>query len=342
MEAESRYTYVGAAVLGLIVALIAAVLWLKNVGGEDKNLYAIVFEQQDLDGLAIGAEVSLRGIQVGRVRDYALTGRTGDRVRVEVSIDRRVPVFTGTVAVVTRNFLTGLAAITLVNRQPAGKPLVDVPPGETLPLIAEGQSEMDELTGRMSRVGDVASEALANVAQLFNEVNRSSLMATVDSMRQLAVGINQRLDTVEKSLATMATAADRTGQAATQLGEAGQRLVVTVERSAEQLNSTLAQGELTLKQGRQALASADTVMLEARQSLAQMNTAVAVVQRQAEVTGQRLEGTLAGVDDQVRAAVADLRSNAEVAARTLDRLADPRARLLGPSAGQLGPGEAAR
>lgn len=339
MEAESRYTYVGAAVLGLIVALVAAVLWLKNVGGNDSVRYAIHFERQALDGLDVGAAVSLRGIQVGRVDDYALSGEAGESVRVEVSVDRRVPVRTGTVAVVTRNFVTGIAAITLVNRQPAGDPLVQVPEGETLPVIAEGRSDIDEITGRVNKVGEVASEALANVSQLFSDQNRMTMMATVTSLRELSDGIAQRLDTVEQSLTTVARAADRTGRAAAQLGDVGQRLAVVVERSSERLDGALTQGEQALAQGRQTMATADMAMQEARAALVKVSAAVDTVQRQAEATGQRLEGAVAGVDDQLRAAVADLRSSTEVAARTLDRLADPRARLLGPSAAQLGPGE---
>ena len=39
MEAEARYTFVGAGVLLLLAALVAGVVWLKNVGGKgDFNL----------------------------------------------------------------------------------------------------------------------------------------------------------------------------------------------------------------------------------------------------------------------------------------------------------------
>ena len=101
MEAEARYTFVGASVLVLIAALVAGLVWLKNVGGGDNfERFAIHFEQQALDGLEIGADVTLRGIKVGRVEDYALSGTTLNRVRVEVRVDRRAPVRTNTTAVV--------------------------------------------------------------------------------------------------------------------------------------------------------------------------------------------------------------------------------------------------
>ena len=37
MEAEARYTYVGAAVLLLVAALVASLLWLSNAGGRVRS-----------------------------------------------------------------------------------------------------------------------------------------------------------------------------------------------------------------------------------------------------------------------------------------------------------------
>ena len=122
MEAEARYTFVGAAVLALLAALVAGLVWLKDIGREGEFVrYAINFEKQALDGLQLGAEVNLRGIKVGRVDDYALVSDKLNRVRVVVRVDRRAPVRSNTVAVVTRNFVTGIAAITLVTREMVAK-----------------------------------------------------------------------------------------------------------------------------------------------------------------------------------------------------------------------------
>ena len=93
MEAEARYTYVGVVVLALVAALVTSIVWLKDIGGRgDFSRYMIHFEQQALDGLQIGADVTLRGIKIGRVEDYALAGNKLNRVRVEVRVDRRAPV----------------------------------------------------------------------------------------------------------------------------------------------------------------------------------------------------------------------------------------------------------
>jgi phospholipid/cholesterol/gamma-HCH transport system substrate-binding protein len=326
MEAEARYTFVGASVLVLIAALVAGVVWLKHIGGRgDFDRYAILFEQQALDGLEIGADVTLRGIKVGRVEDYALSGATLNRVRVEVRVDRRAPVRTNTVAVVTRNFVTGIAAITLVNRDPPGAPLSEVPEGERYPVIGEGRSDIDEITGRVSKVGEMASVALTNINQLLDADNREALMETVRNLRDLSAGLKARLGTLDTTLTRVGAAAADVGKGATELGRSGGRIAAVAERSTERLDTTLAEAERTLA--------------EARRALQQVSEATGAVQQQAVATGRRLEDTASNVDDQLGAAVAELRLSVETATRMLDRLREPRAALLGPSKSQLGPGE---
>ena len=326
MEADARYTFVGAGVLVLIAALVAAAVWLKNVGGKDDyDRYMIHFEQQALDGLEVGAAVTLRGIKVGRVEDYALSSTMLNRVRVEVRVDRRAAVRTNTVAVVSRNFVTGIAAIALVNRVPAGAPLVEVPAGERVPVIREGQSELDEIAGRVNKVGDMAAVALTNVNQLLSAENRTAALDAVRSLRELADGLNARLDALDGALARISTAATDVGKGATELGKSSARVATVVERGAERLEVTLSETERTVAQARVAL-----------QQIAQASGAV---EKQASATARRLEDSASNVDDQLHTAVTELRLSVETAARVIDRLRDPRAALLGPSKSQLGPGE---
>ena len=326
MEADARYTFVGAGVLVLIAALVAAAVWLKNVGDKDEFArYAIHFEQQALDGLEVGATVTLRGIKVGRVEDYALSSTALNRVRVEVRIDRRVSVRTNTVAVVSRNFVTGIAAIALVNPTPPGELLSEIRAGERLPVIGEGRSEIDEFAGRVNRVGDMAAVALNNVNQLLSAENRDAVMATVRDLRALTAGLNARLEALDGTLKRIGTAATAVGDGATELGQSSARVAAVVERGGERLDVTLGETERSVAQARVAL-----------QQIAQASSAV---ERQALATARRLEDSVANVDDQFNTAVTELRQSVETATRVIDRLRDPRAALLGPAKSQLGPGE---
>ena len=194
MEADARYTLVGATVLALAAALVAGLLWLKDIGGRGEfTRYSIYFEHQALDGLDVGGEVNLRGIKVGRVESYALSGARPNRVRVDVRVDSRVPVLTTTRAVVTRNFVTGIAGISLVNPDPQGTALTAVTEGERYPVIAEGQSDVDAIAGRVNQVGEQASEALVKLNQLLTADNQRTVIQTATNLRELTAGLNQRL-----------------------------------------------------------------------------------------------------------------------------------------------------
>ncbi len=159
MEAESKYTYVGLALVVLVAALVTGVIWLNRTGTRaDFNYFTIYFERQPLDGLQLGADVDMRGIKIGRVEDYQLLAENINRVRVTVRTDRRAPVRTNTVAIVTRNFVTGIAKISLITPEPLGPPLTEIRADQQHPVIPEGESNLDALAGKVNQLGDMAAE----------------------------------------------------------------------------------------------------------------------------------------------------------------------------------------
>jgi phospholipid/cholesterol/gamma-HCH transport system substrate-binding protein len=326
MEAEARYTFVGAAVLVLLATLVASLVWLKDIGGRGEfTRYAIHFEKQALDGLQLGAEVNLRGIKIGRVEDYALSREKLNRVRVVVRVDGRAPVRSNTVAVVTRNFVTGIASITLVTPAPAGDLLTEAPEGESYPVIGEGRSDLDEIAGRVNQLGEQAANALTAVNQLLTPENRAAAMDTVRNLRDLTAGLNQRLAALDKVLERTSSAAASVGTAAGQLGSAGERVAAVAERSGAQLDQSLAQ--------------ADKTLAEARSALVRVTASIEDLRKDAGAAARRLESSALNIDDQLSAVAAELRLAIESATRVIDRLREPRPALLGPSTAQLGPGE---
>lgn len=343
MEAEARYTYVGAALLALLAVLVGAVLWLKDFGNTDAfAFYAIHFERQSLDGLEVGAPVQLRGIKVGRVEDYALTASPVERVRVVVRLDRRTRVKPDTAAVITRNIVTGIASIALVSAAPGS---LRPPPGvkDTLPLIAEGQSDIDEIAGRVSQIGDQASVALANLNQFLTPENRRIAMEAIRSVRDLGVGLQERLQTLDRTLVRVEAAAGSIGEAASRLGGTAERVAGTAEETARHFSRAgerlvLATDNASARLDR-SFGQADALLADARDAVDRVTGAVERAEQQFGRTAQRVESTALQVQDEAGAAVLELRLSLEAANRVLDRLRDPRAALLGPGAAQLGPGE---
>ncbi len=312
MEAEAKYTYVGIALIALVAALIAAVVWLNRAGARgDFNYYTIYFERQPLDGLQIGADVDMRGIKIGRVEDYDLLAEKINRVRVTIRTDRRAPVRTNTVAIVTRNFVTGIARIGLITLEPAGPPLTDVRDDQPYPVIAEGESSFDAIAGKVGRIGDIAAETLENINLLLTADNRAAITSSLANVRELTVGLNQRMNDLDKTLVTM-------NAAATEVGRAGTRFAQVAETTGSQIAPAIKQADQTLRD---------------------VSAAAFSLQKQTAALAEQFTEATSSTDEQLTAAVIELRTTVEAMTRLLDQLRDPRAALLGPSKAQRGPGE---
>lgn len=312
MEADAKYTYVGLAVIALIAALIGGLIWLKSAGGRSEfNYYTIYFEKQPLDGLQIGADVLMRGIKVGRVEDYALTAANINRVRVMIRIDRRTPVKTNTVAVVTRSFVTGIAKIDLQTPDPPGPTLTLVLDDEPYPVITEGTSDIDAIANRLNRVGETAVKTLESLNEVLKPENRAAIDKTLANLRDLTGGLNQRLKDLDRTLTAVNRAADDIGRSST-------RIANVADSTGQDLQPALRQAERTMKD-----ISGATIALE----------------QQAAQLSQAIGSTVLSSGDQLAIAISELKSTGETLNRLLDRLQDPRAALLGPTPQQRGPGE---
>ena len=312
MEAEAKYTYVGIALIVLVAALIAAVVWLNRAGARgDFKYYTIYFERQPLDGLQIGADVDMRGIKIGRVEDYDLLAEKINRVRVTIRTDRRAPVRTNTVAIVVRNFVTGIARITLITPEPAGPPLTEVPEGQSYPLIAEGESSFDAIAGKVGRIGDIAAETLENINLMLTADNRAAVTASLANIKELTAGLNQRMTDLDKTLVTL-------NAAATEVARAGTKFAQVAETTGGQIAPAIKQADQTLKD---------------------VSTAAFAIEKQASALARIFADVASTTDEQFTVAAIELRSTVEAMTRLLDQLRDPRAALLGPGKAQRGPGE---
>jgi phospholipid/cholesterol/gamma-HCH transport system substrate-binding protein len=312
MEAHAKYTYVGLALIALVVALIVAVIWLNRTGSRaDFSYYTIYFERQPLDGLQIGADVDMRGIKIGRVEDYALLADKINRVRVTVRTDKRAPVRTNTVAIVTRNFVTGIAKISLITPEPGGDPLTEAPPGQPNPVIAEGESSFDALAGKFNRLGDVAADTLENLNDVLQPRNRAALAASIKNLREVTENLIKRTAELEKTMATF-------NSAAVQVGRAGERVAELAESANGQLGPALRQTEQTMKD---------------------ISVAAATLEKQATSIAQNFGDASSTTDEQLTVAVGELRSTIEATNRLFERLQDPRSALFGSAKSQRGPGE---
>src|SRR5687767_14581396 len=112
METRSNRLLVGGVVLAVIVALVAFIIWLSQVSGDDQKRYDIFFKQA-VDGLAKGSAVSFSGVPVGQVELTALEPNSPEFVRVRISVREDTPVLQGTTATIQGVGFTGVSQIQL-------------------------------------------------------------------------------------------------------------------------------------------------------------------------------------------------------------------------------------
>jgi phospholipid/cholesterol/gamma-HCH transport system substrate-binding protein len=232
-------------------------------------------------------------------------------VRVLIRIDRRTPVRTNTVAVVTRSFVTGIAKIDLQTPDPPGPTLTAVLDDEPYPVITEGTSNIDVITDRLNMVGETAVKTLESLNEVLKPENRAAIDQTLANLRDLTGGLNQRLKELDRTLTAVNRAADDVGRSSTRIAE-------VVDSTGQDLRPALRQAERAMKD-----ISGATIALE----------------QQAAQLSQAVSSTVLSSGDQLAVAISELKSTGETLNRLLDRLQDPRAALLGPTQQQRGPGE---
>jgi phospholipid/cholesterol/gamma-HCH transport system substrate-binding protein len=319
MEPDTRYTVIGVVVLALSALAIAAFVWLSSGGrGSDFRFYTVYFEHQSLDGLQVGSAVNMRGITVGRVEKVAIEPDNINRVRVVVRVARETPVRVNTKATVSRNFVTGIARIRLETPSPAGPVLTGKVQGERYPLIAEGQSGMDQITDSATRLAASAESVFERIDDALGPDNQRAFAELLLALRDLTQGLNSRLSTLDRSAGALERSLVSLRQTSEKVGTLAQRLGDSTEPLAREAGATLR---------------------ELAQTARSLERGVRTLERDSAALLQRGDAALDTGTLELRATAQELRSSAERIARALDRLQDPRAALLGPSEQQLGPGE---
>ncbi len=332
MEPETRYTVIGAVVLALIGAAVFGYLWLSSSGrAADFRYYTIYFERQSLSGLQVGGNVNMRGITVGRVEDYSLSRENSNRVKVDVRVARDTPVRENTKAAVSRNVLTGIAHINLDTPTVSAPELKALRPGERYPVIAEGTSNLDQITDSLTQLAQTANASLSNANRLLSPDNQRIFTEVMLNVRDLAAGLTARLGAIEAATRSVDQTALVFQQSARDLTSSAQQVLAGMQPLPGQAADTLHEAQAALREFTRATRSLES-------NIAQT---LAGIERKSS-------GALQGVDDaldtsvmELRATARELRTSADIVARAIDQLQDPRAALLGPDEGQLGPGEKA-
>jgi len=322
MESDARYAWVGGVVLGLALLMAGAIWWLQGNDGKEVTRYLVYFRNQSLEGLQINSDVRMQGIKVGKVVDYVILPSQAKTVRVLLGVDARTPILEGVEAVVTRNLVTGLAAVDLNNVWKGGTPLATIPKGEEYLVIEEGVPEMARFTKSIEGLGIASQEAMGRFNKLLSDENQRALSATLNNIAGLTGDARRDFVQIAPELTATLIAARH---AATRLDRIGEELTPVVhetshlvQHAGQRLDSLAGEVESTLKATRNTLTNLDAGIRDTQVQL-------------------RLSADL-GMQE-LQSSAQSLRMAGDSLHTTSRDFTDPGRLLFGPNKGELGPGE---
>lgn len=75
---HANYGRIGFTVVAGLVAIIATLVYLGGISGNDDILYAETYSDIPVSGLSVGSDVNLRGVKIGEVREISFIGSEYD------------------------------------------------------------------------------------------------------------------------------------------------------------------------------------------------------------------------------------------------------------------------
>lgn len=273
---------VGATTIGVIVLVIAAVLWIKGagLGGRER---AVVVRTRDVGGIALGNPVVIRGVRAGRVESVALGERGWVVLSLDVNRDVELPADPVVLLVASSLFGEWQATITDGTGVPPDRELRaaiaeartrgDTLPGAVLPDIAQ----LTSVAGRIA--GDVADVA-GRFESAFDDSAAVELRTSIRNFAALSADLSRTVKTQSGNLdrvsADVARGVERVNAAAAR-----------VDRITARIDSATNANEL-----REILTGAR----EASRALVDATNRLRVIAEQAERTGSRLSTAAARAD----------------------------------------------
>ncbi len=265
MDDRVNFALVGAFVLVLGAALIAAVLWLAaGVGGQRKfDPYDSIIAES-VAGLDIDAPVKYLGVDVGKVSQIAIDPSNPNQVRLRLLIQRGTPIKRDTSAVLKTQGLTGIAYVELSGGSPGSPPLVS---GESeAPPVIPSKPSLG------TRAETVLSAVLANLDRLAGNLNatldadnRAALKQTLADTRTLVHDLVAQQQTLHAALAGIARAANAGAKAAQEGARGAEQLGPAIERIAAAARALEKMADATRAAGTGATQAADEATAAMRQ-----------------------------------------------------------------------------
>jgi phospholipid/cholesterol/gamma-HCH transport system substrate-binding protein len=248
METRSNHILVGGVVLAMIVAVIAFIIWLSQVSGDDTKKYDIFFKQA-VDGLAKGSVVSFSGVPAGQVESIDLEPNSPEFVRVRISVKSETPVLQGTTATIQGVGFTGVSQIQLDGATRGAPPITEKGP-YGVPVIPTKPGALGQLLNSAPELLERISTLTERLGQMLDDDNQRSIKGILANTEVASRAFADRAPEIAATLAEARIAVARAGEAAA----AWQKVAASAD------NVLSKQGEPLVNDMRHTIRAAETSM----------------------------------------------------------------------------------
>ena len=228
METKSNYTFIGLAVLTLIVGLISSALWLSV--GFDRKTYDtyLIYMDEPVSGLNEESPVKYSGVKVGFISDIQLSPSNPTRVNIIVKIEHDVLITTSTEASLVAQGITGNTFLGL-NATTSTRKRLKKKPNDPYPVIPYKPSFYFQLENKINR--------------LFDEDNINNMRLIIKNLEEIAQtfkkndpNIDQSLRELPRLINALETSASRFNSMATNVSVAGIQFTQTMKLGKHTIN----------------------------------------------------------------------------------------------------------
>lgn len=219
METRSNHILVGGVVLAMLVAVVAFIIWLSQMSGDDTRKYDIFFKQA-VDGLARGSVVSFSGVPVGQVEAIRLMPNSPEFVRVRISVRDDTPVLQGTTATIQGVGFTGVSQIQLDGATRGAPPItcpVENPRSQCpfgVPVIPTKPGALGQLLNSAPELLERVSTLTERLSELLDDDNQRSIQGILANTERATAALADRAPEIAATLAEARLAIAQAGRAA--------------------------------------------------------------------------------------------------------------------------------
>jgi phospholipid/cholesterol/gamma-HCH transport system substrate-binding protein len=203
METRANHVLVGAFVLGILLAIIGAGVWVARVQFNREFSYYDIYFTGSVTGLNTGAPVRYNGVQIGRVDEIRIDPNNVEQIRVTIEVDGTITIKEDAVASLELQGVTGYAFVQITGASQQALPLIRKE-GQRYPVIASRPSRLEKVISGAPELLDRAIVIADRLADMLNDNNRAAIGESIENLRVASKALGLHSKDIETTIVDMA------------------------------------------------------------------------------------------------------------------------------------------